>query len=78
MKGVNDMPVMTLAISDLTSLIDGIKSGATWIFSLFEKVVDVITSNSLLLYPVIFFLVMGAVGLVIGIVRKFGMRSRTR
>lgn len=72
------MPAIMLAISDLTSLINGIKSGATWIFSLFEKVVDVITSNSLLLYPVIFFLVMGAVGLVIGIVRKFGMRSRTR
>lgn len=78
MKGVNDMPVITLAISDFTSLIDGIKTGATWIFSLFARVVDVITNNSLLLYPVIFFIVMGAIGLVIGIVRKFGMRSRTR
>lgn len=71
---------MTIAegasLAGLEGLISGIKSAIAWIYTLFATVVTTITTNDLLLYPVLFALVMGAVALVIKIVRKFGMRSR--
>lgn len=63
-------------MADMTGLFDNMKLGMTWIFSLFKTFVNTITGNDLLLYPVILFIVLGAVGLVITIVRRFGMRSR--
>lgn len=73
-----NLMAVTINSEGLKTLIDGIQSAATWIFSLFAKVVDTITSQPLLLYPVLFFITMGAIGLVIGIVKKFGMKPRTR
>lgn len=64
------------SLADLTTLISGIKSAMTWVFSLFTTVVNVITSNDLLLYPVLLCIVLGAVGLVVAIIKKFGMKSR--
>lgn len=63
-------------MADLSGLFNGMKSASAWIFSLFNTFITTITENDLLLYPVLLFIVLGAVGLVIGIVRKFGMRSR--
>lgn len=65
-----------LTLASLTGLIGGMKSAITWIWSLFETFISTITSNDLLLYPVLLFIVMGAIGLVIGIIRKFGLKSR--
>lgn len=65
-----------ITLASLTTLISGMKSAMTWIWSLFARFIDTITSNDLLLYPVLLFIVMGAVGLVIGIIRKFGLKSR--
>ncbi|MDE6020976.1 MAG: hypothetical protein K2H01_08290 [Ruminococcus sp.] len=74
------MPILMAAgditLASLESLIAGITSAVTWIFGLFTTVVNVITSNDLLLYPVLLAIVISAVGLVIAIVRKFGMKSR--
>lgn len=76
------MPVLMEAAGEITSLasldtlISGIKSAMTWVFSLFTTVVNVITSNDLLLYPVLLCIVLGAVGLVVAIIKKFGMKSR--
>lgn len=63
-------------MADLTNLISNMGEGITWLFGMFNRFVTEISSNDLLLYPVLLFLVIGAVSLVIKIVRKFGMRSR--
>lgn len=63
-------------MADMTSLFDNMKLGMKWIFSLFKTFVDTIIGNDLLLYPVVLFIVLGAVGLVITIIRRFGLRSR--
>ena len=63
-------------MADLSGLFNGMKTASQWIFSLFNTFITTITENDLLLYPVLLFIVLGAVGLVIGIVRRFGMRSR--
>lgn len=76
------MPVFTLEVTDVASLasldnlISGIKSAVAWIFGLFGRFINIIASNDLLLYPVLLAIVISAVGLVIGIIRKFGLRSR--
>ena len=51
-------------------------SAIAWIFSLFARIVSTISSNDLLLYPVLLCMVIAAVTLAIRIVRKFGMKSR--
>lgn len=63
-------------MADLSGLINGMKTAMAWIFTLFNTFINTITSNDLLLYPVLLFIVLGAVGLVITIVRRFGMKSR--
>ena len=58
-----------ISLASLDTLITGIKSAIAWIFS-------TISSNDLLLYPVLLCMVIAAVALAIRIVRKFGMKSR--
>lgn len=68
--------LMEATLADISGLISQIKAGIVWLFSLFGTFVDTISSNDLLLYPVLLGIVIGVVGLVVTIVRKFGMRSR--
>lgn len=63
-------------MADLTNLVSNMGECITWLFGMFNRFVTEISSNDLLLYPVLLFLVMGAVTLVIRIVKKFGMKSR--
>lgn len=63
-------------MADLAGLMNGMKQASSWIFTLFSRVVSEITSNDLLLYPVLLCIVIAAVWLVIRIVKSFGMRSR--
>lgn len=63
-------------MADLSGLINGMRQASTWIFTLFSRFVTEITSNDLLLYPVLLCIVIAAVWLVIRIVKSFGMRSR--
>lgn len=65
-----------VSLATLDTLIAGIKSAIAWIFSLFSTVVTTISTNDLLLYPVLLCICLAAVTLVIRIVRKFGMKSR--
>lgn len=65
-----------VSLASLDNLISGIKSAMAWLFSLFGKFVDTISSNDLLLYPVLFCIVIAAIGLVIRVVKKFGLRPR--
>lgn len=77
-KGVYSMPLFLaeVTLAPLETLISGIRSAVDWIFGLFARVVNTITSNDLLLYPVLLCIVISAVGLVIKIVRKFGLKPR--
>ena len=63
-------------LAPLENLIGGIKAAVAWIFSLFSKFITIISSNDLLLYPVLLCIVISAVSLAIKIVRKFGMKSK--
>lgn len=65
-----------VSLATLDTLITGIKAAIAWIFSLFARIVSTISSNDLLLYPVLLCMVIAAVTLAIRIVRKFGMKSR--
>lgn len=65
-----------VSLAALDTLITGIKSAIAWIFSLFARIVSTISTNDLLLYPVLLCMVIAAVTLAIHIVRKFGMKSR--
>lgn len=65
-----------VSLATLDTLIAGIKSAIAWIFSLFARIVSTISTNDLLLYPVLLCMVIAAVTLAIRIVRKFGMKSR--
>ena len=58
-----------VSLATLDTLIAGIKSAIAWI-------VSTISTNDLLLYPVLLCMVIAAVTLAIRIVRKFGMKSR--
>lgn len=69
-----DTDVVSLA--SLDTLIAGIKSAIAWIFGLFSRFINIIASNDLLLYPVLLAMVIGVVGLVLAVVRKFGLKSR--
>lgn len=60
----------------LTSLLDGITSAATWIWSIFSQLIDVVMSNALFALPVLFGLAVGGIGLAIKVVKKFGMRGK--
>ena len=42
-----------VSLATLDTLITGIKSAIAWIFSLFARIVSTISTNDLLLYPVL-------------------------
>ena len=60
----------------ILNLISGMKIAIAWIWTMFERFCNEIASNDLLLYPVIVFIVIAVIGMVIAIVRKFGLKSR--
>lgn len=62
----------------LTTLISGITEASTFIFGLFTDFIDMIATNDILLYLVLFSMVAGSVGLVISLIRRFGLKGRRR
>ena len=65
----------TTGIAALTSIVSGIGSVSTWFWGLFQDFIDMIASNSLLLWAVAFAIVAGSVGLVVKVVRRFGLKG---
>lgn len=59
----------------LTDIVSGIGSVSTWFWGLFQDFLDMIVSNSLLLWAVAFAIVAGSVGLLVKVVRKFGVKG---
>lgn len=62
-------------MASLTDLASDIGSISTWFWGLFQDFVDMIVSNNLLLWAVAFAIIAGSVGLIIKIVRKFGLKG---
>lgn len=63
------------AIASLTDIVTGIGSVSTWFWGLFQDFLDMITENSVLLWAVAFAIVAGSVGLIVKVVRKFGVKG---
>lgn len=68
----------TTAITDISSLISLVTEGLAFIWGLFGDFIDVITANPIILFMVLLAIVCGAVGLVVLIVRKFGLKGRRK
>lgn len=66
----------SVSMAALTSLATDIGTSATWFWGVFTDLIEMISSNNLLLWPVIFAIVAGTVGLAIKVVRKFGLKGR--
>ena len=65
-----------MLVADLSIIVSGVSSVSTWFWGIFGDIFDVIVSNSLILWPVIFAIVAGAIGLGIKVIRRFGIRGR--
>ena len=63
-------------MASITTIITDLGGVSTWFWSLFTGLVDLIASNSLLLWAVVFAIVAGSTGLVLKVVRKFGVKGR--
>lgn len=62
----------------VTGIITDMGSVSTFIWSLFSKFLNLFVEYPLIAYPVLFAILGGATALVIRIVRKFGVRGRTK
>lgn len=66
----------SVAIASLTDLASSIATAAAWFWGVFTDLINTIATNNLLLWPVIFAIVAGTVGLAIKLIRKFGVKGR--
>lgn len=60
----------------LTTIATNIATVATWFWGIFTDLIEVITSNDLILWPVILAIVMGCLGMAVKVIRKFGIKGR--
>lgn len=60
----------------LTSIAANIATIAAWFWGIFTDLINVITSNDLILWPVVLSLVMASVFMALRVIRKFGIRGR--
>lgn len=64
-------------MATLTTLVDNLSSVGQWFFTnVFTDLFEVITSNDIILWPVLFAIVTGVVFYAIKIIRKFGLKGR--
>lgn len=68
----------TTTITDISSLIDVITEGLAFIWGLFGDFIDVITANPIILFMVLLAILCGCVGLVVAIIKKFGLKGRRK
>ena len=65
-----------MVLASLTDVITGLGTVSTWFWLRFTDLIDLIAGNSLLLWAVILAIVAGATGLILKVVRKFGIKGR--
>ena len=66
----------TSGFAALTDVVSWLGSVGTWFWSLFSSFYNVVISNPLLLWVVLAAIVFMAIGLVIKVLKKFGLRGR--
>ena len=66
------------SVNSLDTVISGITTASAWIFSLFTDFIEMIQGNSVLFYLVAFSIVAGSIGLVISLIRRFGLKGRRK
>lgn len=71
---MDNTPAVTIA--SLSELAKAIGTAAAWFWGVFTDLINTIATNNLLLWPVIFAIVAGTVGLAIKLIRKFGVKGR--
>jgi len=62
--------------ADLSTIVTSLGTVTTWFWDRFTDLVDIISTNSLLLWTVVFAIVAGSVSLALKVVRKFGVKGR--
>lgn len=67
---------MTPALADITTLLASIQSALTFLWGLFGDAVETIATNPLLLFSVLFAIGSGAIGVVLKVTKKFGLKGR--
>lgn len=72
------METSTVQLADITTLIEGIKAGLSFIWSLFGDLVNTIASNPLLAWSVGLAIVCGSIGIALAVVKAFGLKGRRR
>lgn len=65
----------TLA-SNVTGIVTSMGTANTFLWSLFEDFLTMIMSNALIAIPVLLAVLCGAIGVVIRIIRRFGVKGR--
>lgn len=70
------METTTVAMATLTTLATDVGTVGTWFWGIFSNLMNTVSSNALILWPIIFAIVAGAVGLGLKVVRKFGIKGR--
>lgn len=66
-------PTDYASLGDIVSYLGQI---STWFWTLFAKFANIVTSNPILFWLVVAGLVFTGIGLVIKVVKKFGLRGR--
>ena len=69
MKGVFSM-------ADLSSIVSGIGDVSTWFWGRFTDFLGIITSNSLILWAVIFSVVAASIYGLLKVIRRFGVKTK--
>ena len=65
----------TLA-SNVTGIVTSMGTANTFLWSLFEDFLNMIMSNALIAIPVLLAVLCGAIGVVVKIIRRFGVKGR--
>lgn len=65
-----------VSLASLSTIIEGILSAMTFIWSIFTNLCQTIATNSLLLYSVLASLAFGVLGIGYKVVKGFGLRGR--
>lgn len=62
--------------SGITGIITSITTVSTWVWGLFSDFLGMIIANPLIAFPILFAILAGGVGVVLKMVKKFGVRGK--
>ena len=60
----------------VTAIITSLTTVATWVWSLFSDFLTMIIQNPLIAFPILFAVLAGGVGVVLRMIKKFGVRGK--